>query len=257
MKVATDPRERFTTRASSYTKYRPGYPDQLLAVLNRACGFDRGWRVADLGSGTGKLSELFLRHGNAVAGVEPNAAMRSEGEVYLAKYAGFESVAGSAEDTTLADASVDLVAAGQAFHWFDPRAARDECLRILRPPAWTALVWNERDPDGELESAFDGLLRQHAADYSAIMGRHYDSQSIRAFFGGRGFEVHTLDCVQRLDRAGLRGRVESASYCPRPEDPAYSPLMDALDRLFAEHCVDGRVALHYRTRAYVGSLTRG
>ena len=82
--------------------------------------------IADIGSGTGFLSELFLKNGNRVFGVEPNEAMRQAGEEYLASYDGFASIDGSAEATTLDDASVDFVTAGQAFHWFDQTAARRE-----------------------------------------------------------------------------------------------------------------------------------
>jgi SAM-dependent methyltransferase len=45
----------------------------------------------------------------------------------------------------LADASVDAVVVGQAFHWFDPGPALAEIVRVLRPGGWLALIWNERD----------------------------------------------------------------------------------------------------------------
>ena len=86
-----------------------------------------------MGSGTGILSELLLKNGNTVFGVEPNAAMRSAGEHLLQDYLKFTSVDGSAEKTTLPAGSVDLITAGQAFHWFDGPAARKEFVRILKP----------------------------------------------------------------------------------------------------------------------------
>ena len=74
---------------------------------------------ADVGSGTGFLSELFLANGNLVLAIEPNLEMRSAGEKYLGNQPKFESIDGTAESTTLPDRSVDFVVAGQAFHWFD------------------------------------------------------------------------------------------------------------------------------------------
>src|SRR5258707_10267218 len=126
-----DAKQRFSNRAADYVRYRPGYPSEALDVLGKECGLHPGHVIADIGSGTGFLSELFLKSGNRVYGVEPNEAMRQAGEEYLAAYDGFSSINGSAEATTLDDASIDFVTAGQAFHWFQKDAARKEFRRIL------------------------------------------------------------------------------------------------------------------------------
>ncbi len=123
-----DAKQRFSNRVADYIRYRPGYPSAIHEVLRAECGLRPGHVIADIGSGTGFLSELFLKKGNRVFGVEPNEAMRQAGEEYLASFDGFTSVNGSAEATTLDDASVDFVTAGQAFHWFDQNAARREFI---------------------------------------------------------------------------------------------------------------------------------
>lgn len=87
--------------------------------------------IADIGSGTGLLSELFLKQGNIVYGVEPNLEMRQAGELLLKDYPNFHSMNGSAELTTLPNQSIDLIVAGQAFHWFDVGQCRQEFQRIL------------------------------------------------------------------------------------------------------------------------------
>src|SRR5260370_35817764 len=94
--------------------------------------------------------KLFLENGNRVFGVEPNAEMRQAGEEYLRAYSNFSSVNSSAEATTLPNASVDFVTAGQAFHWFEPEKTRAEFQRILRPQGWVAAIWNFR----EMEAPF-------------------------------------------------------------------------------------------------------
>src|SRR5437660_10266541 len=131
-----DAKQRFSNRVADYVRYRPGYPQAVFDLLRAECGLRPGHVIADIGSGTGLLSELFLKNGNRVYGVEPNTEMRRAGEEYLASYDGFSSIAGSAESTTLSDSSVDFVTAGQAFHWFEPAAARPEFIRILKPAAW-------------------------------------------------------------------------------------------------------------------------
>ena len=100
-----DPTQRFSSRVENYVKYRPGYPKTILALLRRDCGLSPASVIADIGSGTGLSSKLFLPNGNRVYGVEPNLEMREAGERLLAKYARFTSVAATAEATTLASAS--------------------------------------------------------------------------------------------------------------------------------------------------------
>ncbi|NMC78610.1 MAG: class I SAM-dependent methyltransferase, partial [Chloroflexi bacterium] len=115
-----------------------------MQTLRQDCALTPQAVIADVGSGTGILSGLFLRNGNRVFGVEPNPPMRQAGERLLQAYPQFVSVASTAEQTPLPDHSVDFVTAGQAFHWFDAAQARQEFVRLLVPGGWVVLLWNER-----------------------------------------------------------------------------------------------------------------
>src|SRR5881409_3017221 len=132
----TDPTQRFSIRVQNYIRYRPRYPKEIIGILQSRCGLSRDSVIADVGSGTGILAEIFLANGNRVFGIEPNAPMREAGEGLLGSYRGFTSIDATAEATTLSGHSVDFVTAGQAFHWFDRQACRTEFQRILRtaPP---------------------------------------------------------------------------------------------------------------------------
>src|ERR1035438_3538154 len=141
--MSSDPTQRFSSRVEDYICYRPSYPADAIAFLERECGLTSQSRVADIGSGTGLLSEPFLRFGCEVDGVEPNAEMRAAGQRLLAGWPRFHSIAGRAEATTLPNGSADLVSAGQAFHWFDSDAARTEFRRILKPGGGGALGGKE------------------------------------------------------------------------------------------------------------------
>src|SRR5256886_13365351 len=79
----TDAKQRFSNRVADYIRYRPGYPSAVLDLLRAECGLRPGQVIADVGSGTGFLSELFLKNGNRVFAVEPNEAMRLAGERLL------------------------------------------------------------------------------------------------------------------------------------------------------------------------------
>jgi SAM-dependent methyltransferase len=248
--------ERFSNRVESYITYRPTYPIGVIDVLREELGLQPSWTVADIGSGPGTLAVLFLRHGNTVFGVEPNRGMRASAERLLDQYPRFRSVDGTAEATTLASQSVDLVAAGQAFHWFDPNRARQEFQRILKPPGRVALVWNSRRTDATpFLRAYEALLKKYGTDYAKVTHRNVDEHVLGRFFGPRGFRRRTLYNEQTFDLEGLKGRMVSSSYVPAPGHPSYESMMREAEDLFREYQTDGAVKFEYDTEIYCGQLS--
>ena len=151
-----DPTKRFSDRVEKYQKHRPGYPPELYDYLRAEAGLRSTDQVADLGSGTGLSSKLFLERGHRTFAIEPNAEMRSAAEALFHDQPNFVSLDGRAEDIPLANASVDFVTAGQAFHWFEPRATRREMNRVLRPGGQVALIWNSRESKAsQFQSAYE------------------------------------------------------------------------------------------------------
>jgi SAM-dependent methyltransferase len=248
------PTDRFSDRVEDYERFRPRYPAAVLDIIRDETGLMPDWTVADVGAGTGISTELFLDHGNPVYAVEPNAAMRGAAERRLGARSGFRGVDGTAEATTLADASVDLVVCAQAFHWFDPEAARREFSRILRPPRPVALIWNTRILDATpFLRDYETLLMEHGTDYVSVRHDRIDVRRLDRFFGGR-YARRFMDNAQRLDLDGLIGRVLSASYTPSAGDPRREALLVELERIFDRHDVGGLVTLHYITEVYAGTL---
>jgi SAM-dependent methyltransferase len=256
--IASDSKERFSNRVEDYVRYRPGYPREVLDVLRDACGLMPESVVVDVGSGTGLLTQLFLENGNLVYGVEPNAAMRDAGEQFLAKYRHFCSVAGSAEATTLPDACADFVVAGQAFHWFEPKVARAEFERVLRPGGWVAVMWNERVSDRTaFQRDYAGLLREYCDEYAKVAETYPQYARLSDFFGSGVFAEKLLPNAQVFDFDGLRGRLLSSSYAPRAGHAKHEPMLATLREIFDRHAVDGRVRFEYETHVYYGRLDTG
>jgi SAM-dependent methyltransferase len=250
----TDAKQRFSARAADYVRYRPSYPAPVLDLLRADCGLRPGHVIADIGSGTGILSELFLKNGNRVYGVEPNAEMRQAGEGYLASYDGFSSVEGSAESTTLDDASADFVTAGQAFHWFDPEKTRAEFRRILRPQGWVVTIWNFREMDTPFAKAYEDMLVKYGTDYTRVRDSYPQGHDVQSFFLGGEFLQHTLPNVQFLDWDGLAGRLRSSSYIPQEGHANFAPMMEALRELFRSYQENDRVRVGFTTHLYAGRL---
>jgi SAM-dependent methyltransferase len=250
----TRPTERFSGLAEHYRRYRPDYPPAAIDVLATRCGLSADTVVADVGSGTGILSEQLLERGARVIGIEPNAAMREAAEAQRGAEPRFRSVAATAEATTLPAESVDLWVAAQAFHWFDAPRARAEALRVLRAGGYAALLWNERPPDaGPFLSEYEALLHRHAAEYTTIAARRADEASMREFLGG-AMQVARFPNQQRFDYAGLEGRLLSSSYAPTPGHPEHAPLLAGLRALFDRYSEGGKVVFPYETRLYYAQL---
>lgn len=246
--------QRFSNRVDDYVKYRPGYPVAIIDYLRRNYTLPAGAVIADIGSGTGISSALFLEAGYRVTGVEPNQAMREKSVELLSPFAGFTAVEGTAEQTGLAAGSADAVVAGQAFHWFDAAQARQEFKRVLKPNGIAVLVWNERLTDDEFSDAYDRLIVQHGKDYTQVDHRKTGEEKISAFFSPSAFQTATFPNRQVFDFDGLKGRLSSSSYVPSVDEPAYGPMVEDLRRLFDRYQQNGKVTVRYATKLYAGEL---
>lgn len=250
-----NPTTRFSDRVDNYVNYRPRYPRAVLDVLTAECGLTPSAIIADIGSGTGFLSELFVQNGNRVYGVEPNAEMRAAGEKLLAAYPTFTSVAATAEATTLPAASMDFVTAGQAFHWFDPAPTRTEFARILRPRGWVVLVWNERRSEATaFQRGYEALTQRYNRDYAAVNHRRIAPATIAAFYAPGLVQVRSFTNQQTFDFAGLQGRLLSSSYTLTPDHLEYVAMLADLRALFDAHQQQGVIVFEYDTQVYTGHL---
>ncbi len=249
------PTRRFSGRVENYIQHRPSYPLAVLATLKKECQLTEASVIADIGSGTGILTELFLQNGNAVLAVEPNPEMRAAGERLLRHYPYVQNIQGTAEATTLGEASVDFVTAGQAFHWFDRQKTKDEFLRILKLHGWVVLVWNERQTTTTpFLVAYEQLLQTYATDYEQVNHTRIDRSVVGNFFKPLDFKEQTFANRQEFDFEGIKGRLLSSSYTPEVGQPNYEPMVAELSKIFQTHQVKDQVRFEYVTIMYYGQL---
>jgi SAM-dependent methyltransferase len=250
-----DSKTRFSSRVADYVKYRPDYPRRVVSILHEAIGLSSEWIVADIGCGTGISCRMFLENGNQVLGVEPNDDMRLAAEKEFAAQSRFRCVKGSAETTTLPDASVQLVVAAQAFHWFDKPACAREWRRILRDRGHVAVMWNQRLASGDdFAVEYDQILHRHGTDYREVAHRTPMSTDEFAAVFGMPFQRYSTANHQLFTWDGLCGRVRSSSYTPLPGQNGHDKLFAALRELFDRSQVDGQVRFNYETEVFCGRI---
>ena len=240
-----NPQDRFSDRAENYAKYRPSYPaaaiDRVLAGLDHSSPLT----AADIGAGTGISSRLLAERGVRVIAIEPNAEMRKAASPHPL----VEFHDGSAENTHLSNASVDLVVCFQSFHWFDPAPTLLEFRRVLKPTGRLAVVWNDRDRHDEFTQSYTRLVQiasnHHPAESRLVA---VDPLLVSPLFPN--VRCYTFTYRQALDEDGLIGRAMSVSYIPKT-GLAQQQLVSELQELYNRCNEDGLIYLTYCTSVYI------
>jgi SAM-dependent methyltransferase len=214
---------RFTGRARAYAATRPMHPPEAVACVLDGMGDAVRLHVADLGSGTGLSARAFAASGALVSAIEPNPAMRAAAEPHPR----IASIDASAENTTLADSSVDVVAACTAWHWFDHTLVVPEVRRILKTRGRLAILEINFDETDAFTKAWRSVFWQFGKRVPQMPGNLID----HAIALNPGGVTHAeFPFSHTMDRAGLHAYTDSNSLAPS-EGPAYHGLHAAIDAL--------------------------
>ncbi len=220
-----EPTAIYSGKAEGYAAHRPDYSHDAISSLIELTGLGSTTVVADVGSGTGNMSRHILRHAARVFAVEPNDEMRHQAERLLGDDVAFTSIAGTAEQTTLPDASVDLIAVGQALHWFDDGPANREFSRILKPGGLLATVSNH----------FGGTPPDIDCFFASGTCRH------------RSFPVSIIETWE-----AFIGGARSGANTPVPGESGYDDFEKAHRARFESKAKDGLIEVSYTTELTVG-----
>ncbi|KAA9035890.1 class I SAM-dependent methyltransferase [Ginsengibacter hankyongi] len=172
---------RFSDSVEEYIKYRPGYPQQVIEILKEEIDLNPRSIIADIGSGTGISSALFVNNGNKVLAVEPNREMREAAELIYLNNSNFTSINGTAQQTSLPQHSIDIIFCAQAFHWFNTTETKIEFSRILQPNGDMVFVWNVRKDENDFQKDYETILR-HIPEYNKVTHKNISDEDISDFF---------------------------------------------------------------------------
>jgi ubiquinone/menaquinone biosynthesis C-methylase UbiE len=251
----------FRDKAADYAKYRADYPDVVIRSALESVAIKEDDVVADLGAGTGLLSRWFLERGNRVLAVEPERGMREVAEVSLRGFGDrHTSVEGTAERTTLPDASVTLIVVGNAFHYFDPIAARAEVARILRPGGRVLILGHDSaaEPNEFMRAYLDFIAAAAPDKVKAFHQTDRVSKALQTFFGESAFHERDMgDHGFRLTWEGLRGRFLSTSVAPAEDDVRREDVLARLAEVFRRFEQGGTVPFQLRWRYLWSRLEAG
>jgi len=243
-----DPRSVFSKKADDYAAARPDYPKALFDALKTICAPGENVLVADVGAGTGLLTQGLLQAGYRVMAVEPNADMRHAADARLQSMKGYRSVDGSAEATSLAAMSINLITVAQAFHWFDVERTRTEFLRVLTVQGQVALISNERVKTDPLQMALEEILKERRS----ITRTSGNLDNAGQFFGVGKHERISWPHTHLLGEDGLASLVFSRSHIPARDSKQGGIVEESVRKIFKQFSVEGKVEIRYQTTTIIG-----
>jgi SAM-dependent methyltransferase len=238
----------FLEVGADYERYRPGFPSEAVSWF--APGPIHA--VLDLGAGTGKLTRLLVGVADDVVAVDPSEKMLQQLTLACPTV---DARVGTAEDIPLGDATVDMVTAAQAFHWFDKEVACGEIRRVLRPNGVLVLLWNTPDATCEWDIACGRIMHPH------LTGEIPDQNLAPALDPLPGFDqvdstwFRWRETISRLDY--LR-RWSTVSAFLVADEPSRKDLLSRMETVLDSHpdCC-GRAVLEFPHATQVLVYRRG
>lgn len=239
--------EGFGAGAEAYERGRPDYPKALLEYLRHTVGMKPGWRVLDVGAGTGKFTRMLERTGASVVAVEPVAAMRGE------LHAGLPDttvLAATAAELPFRSESQRAVVAAQAFHWFATPEAVAELRRVLADEGVLVLVWNVRDERVPWVRELSGLLQEDGEQVPRYKNGEWRGVIEKSGLFGPLWQA-AFDHAQVGGVAAIEDRVASISYVAAMAAERRRRLLEQVRALAQANLSDqGEITLPYRTEVF-------
>lgn len=169
----------YTQLADAYLK-RPDYAPSALQELFRIAGLQPGDTVCDIGAGVAHLTLPLAAFGCKVDAVEPNGAMRANGQRRTAHIPSVSWSEGTGEATGRPAGVYDFVTFGSSFNACDRGRALAETHRLLKPGKYFACLWNHRDLDDPIQKHIEEIIKAAIPSYGYGTRREDQTEVIAA-----------------------------------------------------------------------------
>lgn len=246
---------KFSGKAQIYNKYRSSYPTQCIDDIIATNPTNKNMIIADIGAGTGKLTELFLKRGIKVIAVEPNNDMINIAKENLREYENLIKFKEEpAESTKIADNSVDIVTVAQAFHWFDKESFKRECKRILKENGTIAIMWNFLDYKKELEGKILDIQKKYTKISFNASEEEKRDEDIEKFFEYENYKLKIYENSYLQNYENFIGNQLSMSYSLKESDEEYEEYVLEFKKLFSKYSENNMIKIHNNTYCYFGNV---
>jgi SAM-dependent methyltransferase len=245
--------QNFSGREERYARHRWNYAPAAIDYLAQTTQLNAASMAADIGAGTGMLTEHLLGWAGRVFAIEPNAEMRQTLTTSLGARANLTVLDAYADNTTLPKAAVDLIAVGRAIHWFPPATTRTEFARILKPDGWLAVL--------RIPCADEALLAALKALKTAENGWNTELDALRQqqaphsfYFGHENYARLQFPAVVQERWEDFFGRLCSFSVAPTPAHPRFAAFEAAARAVFDRFSTDGQLTVATVTEISLGRM---
>lgn len=242
-----DSKEKFTLKSDIYDKYRPKYSERFIDNLKENYSISSSTKIADIGAGTGILTQQLLKLECEIFAIEPNDEMRKVAEKKLKDEKKCQIINGSAESTKLEDNSIDLIVVAQAFHWFDNHNFRNEFQRISKSKK-AVLVWNTKRNKQPYLVELEKVNKKYCKDFKGFSGG-IDLERISDFFDNK-YEKKIYENNLKMNKENFINGILTGSYTPNKKDKYYNEYIHEIEIIFNKYCEKNELVILNDTIAY-------
>lgn len=169
--------DHFSGHADDYARYRPTYPAALFQYLADCCAaHDLAW---DCATGNGQAARMLANHFDHVVATDASAEQIAATSARTRVTYGVAR----ARESSLNDATADLVTVAQALHWLDPQPFYAEVRRVLKLTgvfaAWTYGLFHVAPEDpvaADANALIETFYRDRVGPYWPPERRHIEAK---------------------------------------------------------------------------------